>query len=291
MNLRTLGVFAFLDSLSGAETGKFARTVERLGYSVLWITEAAGRETFTHSSYLLRETDSLVLGAGIANVFMREPSTAIRAALTIAELFPERYILGLGVSNEAANLGRGIAWRKPYPFVRNYLKEMKAIRYAAPAPAAYPPIVLAGIRPRMLQLAAAETQGTLTYFVPPEHIARARALIGPEKWICTEQAVILERDASKARAAARKYMDFYLRLPGSAYKRNLMTLGFEERDFAEPISDRLVDAIVACGSEEIIRDRIEAHLKAGATHVCILPLPLDGTLRPDEGALEAFAPR
>ncbi len=59
---------------------------------------------------------------------------------------------------------------------------------------------------------------------------------------------------------------------------------------ADAGSDRLVDAIVAWGSPETLRARIDAHYAAGATHVCILPLGLTGDRAPDHGALEALAP-
>jgi len=152
------------------------------------------------------------------------------------------------------------------------------------------PLLLAALHPRMLKLAATEARGTHTYFVPPEHTAKARAAIGPNPWICAAQAVILETDANKARTAARAYMKTYVpRLPN--YTNNLKALGWRDADFADGCSDRLVDAIVAWGSESTIRERIEAHLKAGATHVCILPLRADGAPTPDERAVEAFAPR
>ncbi|HKN14469.1 MAG TPA: TIGR03620 family F420-dependent LLM class oxidoreductase [Candidatus Binatus sp.] len=291
MNLQTTGAFVFLDGMNGAETARFARKVERLGYSVLWITEGAGRETFTHAGFLLRSTDSLAVASGIANVFMREPSATIRAGRTLAELFEGRYILGLGVSGEAGNIYRGIPWEKPYTFMSEYLKKMHLTPHAAPAPKEDPPILLAAILPRMLRLAAAETHGTHSYFVPPEHTAWARKQIGPDRWLCAEQAVMLETDALKARTVARNYMNMYLRLPGSAYKKNLLAFGFEERDFGETLSDRVVDAIVAWGSEDTIRERIAAHYRAGATHVCILPLRSDGAFVPDERALEALAPK
>jgi probable F420-dependent oxidoreductase len=195
------------------------------------------------------------------------------------------------VSGEAANIHRGIAWSKPYPFMRDYLKKMKSTAYAAPSPKADPPIVLAAILPKMLELAATETHGTHTYFVTPEHTAWARSRLGTDKWICAEQAVMLESDPQKARQAARNYMGFYLRLPNSAYKRNLLTLGFSEQDFEEPFSDRLIDAVVAWGSETAIRERIQGHYKAGATHVCVLPLRSDGVFLPDMRALEALAPK
>ena len=290
MDLNKSGVFAFLDGLNGAQTGELARKIERLGYSILWITEGAGREPFTHAAYLLGQTHKLVVASGIANVFMREPMTSIRAARTLAELFPDRFILGLGVSGRIANLARGIAWDKPVTFTRDYVAKMKATGYLAPGPANEPPVVLAGILPKMVELAASQTNGTHTYFVPPEHTARVRAAIGPDKWICAEQAVMLESDPVKARTAARKYMSFYLRLPDSSYAKNLRAFGFGDADFAGELSDRLVDTVVAWGDADKLRARIDAHRSAGATHVCVLPLRSDGVLTPDERALEALAP-
>ena len=83
-------------------------------------------------------------------------------------------------------------------------------------------------------------------------------------------------------------MSFYLSLPN--YAKNLKSLGFTDTDLAEGGSDRLVEAIVAWGSENKIRDRITEHLAAGATHVCIQPLQSDGTGALDDRAIEAFAP-
>lgn len=290
MNLSTIGVFGFLDGMDGAQTAQFARKVERLGYSALWFPEAFGRESFSHASYLLSNTEKLVLAAGIANVFMREPMTAMHAARTLAELFGDRFVLGLGVSNKGLNATRGLRWEKPLGYVREYIRKMKATTYSAPMPAADPPIVLGAVMPRMIELAATETRGTHTYFVPPEHTARARAAIGPDKWICAEQAVMLETNPAKARAAARAYMNFYLGMPGSGYRKNLLGFGFKEADFADGFSDRLVDAIVAWGSEHRLRERVEAHYKAGATHVCIQALRSDGAGPPDERVLKALAP-
>ena len=89
---------------------------------------------------------------------------------------------------------------------------------------------------------------------------------------------------------ARQYMKTYVpRLPN--YTNNLKALGYGDAEFENGGSDRLVDDIVAWGSETKIRDRIEAHLKAGATHVCILPIRSDNESLPDLKAVEAFAPR
>lgn len=291
MNIGKVGVWFFLDAMTAAETAEFARTVERLGYGALWIPEAVGREPFPHAAYLLDKTDRLVLATGIANIWARDPLTMAAAAKTLAELSDGRFLLGIGVSHKplVANL-RGHNYTKPYSYMREYLTKMKAALYRAVAPKEEPPVVLAALHPKMLQLAASETRGTHTYFVPPEHTAKARAAIGPEAWICAAQAVILESDPAKARSAARTYMKTYVpRLPN--YANNLRALGFVDADFADGCSDRLVDAIVAWGTEDKIRERIAAHHRAGATHVCILPLPADNRPIPDQRAMEALAPR
>jgi probable F420-dependent oxidoreductase len=289
MDLSKLGIFCFLDGLRGAQVGPFARKVERLGYSALWFAEGLGRESFSLASYLLSQTERLIVATGIAVVFKREAVATAGAAKTLGELFEDRFILGLGVSSPHGNARRGIPYAKPYSFMRAYLAKMKAITYTAPAPMPEPPIVLAALLPKMLQLAATETHGTHTYFMPPEQTAMARAAIGPDKWLCAEQAVLLETDPAKARAAARKYMDFYLQ--GPHYKASLRAVGFNDADFADGISDRLVDAVVAWGHEDKLRERIAAHYRAGATHVCILPLSPDGSTLPDERVLEALALR
>jgi probable F420-dependent oxidoreductase len=288
MNLTTLGVFCFLDPLPGAALGPFAQRVEELGYSTLWFAEGLGRESLSLAPHLLDRTQDLVIATGIAVAFSREPIAAANAARTLAELFPDRFVLGLGVSNAAANARRGVRYEKPVAFMREYLARMRAAPYGAPAPPQDPPIVLGSLHPQMLRLAAAETAGVLTYFTPPEKTATARATIGSDKWLCVEQAVLLEQDAARARAAARQYMASYLQIPH--YSKMLGPLGFGDSDLAGRGSDRLVDAIVAWGSAEAIQTRIAAHYAAGATHVCILPLRMDGDRAPDMGALEALAP-
>jgi probable F420-dependent oxidoreductase len=288
--LKTPGVFCFLDGMTGEQTGQFARKVERLGYSSLWFPELFGREIFTHASYLLSSTDKLIVAAAVAVAQKREPVTTLGAANTLAELFEGRFILGLGVSHRELQEMRGLGYEKPYTYMREYLATMKsAPEYQAPKPKQAPPVVLGALLPKMTQLAASETQGTHTYFVPPEHTVRTRAAIGKDKWICAAQAVYLETDPAQARAAARKYMSFYLTL--RTYSKHLGPMGFGPDDIANGGSDRLVDAIVAWGTEDKIRERIDAHYKAGATHVCILPITSDGSMRPDELTLEALARR
>jgi probable F420-dependent oxidoreductase len=291
MDIGKVGIWFFLDAMPAADTAEFAKKVEKHGYRVLWIPEAVGREPFAHAAYLLSHTDRLSIATGIANIWARDAMTMGAASKTVAELSGGRFLLGIGVSHEPLVAGlRGHSYNKPYSYMKEYLPKMKSALYMAPAPKEPVPVVLAALHPKMLALSATEANGTHTYFVPPEHTAKARAQIGPTAMICAAQAVILETDAAKARSAARAYMKTYVpRLPN--YTNNLKALGWADKEFENGCSDRLVDAIVAWGTEDKIRDRIDAHLKAGATHVCILPLRADNAPQPDARAVEAFAPR
>jgi hypothetical protein len=75
------------------------------------------------------------------------------------------------------------------------------------------------------------------------------------------------------------------------YRNNLQALGWSDADFETGCSDRLVDAMVAWGPEGKIRDRLDAHFRAGATHVSIQALRADGKPLPDSRALETLAPK
>jgi len=290
MDIGKVGIWFFLDAMTAAESVEFARKAEKLGYGAMWIPEAVGREPFAHSAYLAAHTERIIFATGIANIWARDPITMSAASKTVADVSGGRFLLGIGVSHKplVANL-RGHSYDKPYSYMRDYLPKIKSALYRAPMPKEPVPIVLAALHPKMLQLSATEADGTHTYFVPPEHTAKARAAIGPKPWICAAQAIILETDAAKARAAARTYMKTYVpRLPN--YTNNLKALGWKDEEFANGCSDKLVDAIVAWGTEDQIRARIDAHLKAGATHVCILPLRVDNESLPDMHAMEALAP-
>ncbi len=289
MDLGKIGIWAMLEAMTARESLEFAKTIERQGFKTLWIPEGPGRDPFAHSAYLLSHTESLAIGTGIANIWARDAIAMASAARTVAEISEGRFILGIGVSHKPVVANRGHTYDKPYSYMKQYLPQLKEALKKSSGPAREIPLLIAALHPRMLELAATQTDGTHPYFVPPEHTAKVRAQIGPRPWICVEQAVILEADATKARAAARQHMSFYVtQLPN--YRNNLRALGWRDEDFGNGCSDRLVDAIVAWGSADKIRDRIEAHLRAGATQVCIQALRADNQPLPDLRAIEALAP-
>ena len=68
-------------------------------------------------------------------------------------------------------------------------------------------------------------------------------------------------------------------------------MGLNDSDFANGGSDKFIDETFAWGSTEKVRERIDAHFAAGASHVCIQPVNPNGNLGDiDWAALEQLAP-
>ena len=245
--------------------------IETLGYPSIWFGEAFSRESFSAAALVLSSTERLVAATGITNVYARDPAAANAGAKTIGEAFPGRFVFGLGISHGHLVELRGQTYGPPVTTMRAYLDGMEAAPYQGPEPADRVPIVLAALGPKMLDLARDRTEGAHPYFVPVEHTAQARERLGPGKLLAPEQAVILTGDEDRARELAREHCAFYLSAPN--YRNSMLRLGFEESDLEDGGSDRLLEAIVVWGDEEAIRTRVEAHLDAGADHVCIQTLP------------------
>lgn len=274
MNLGTIGIWAFLDMVPAAQSQEAAREIEDLGFQTLWIPEAVGREVFTSAAILLAGTEKLVIATGIANVWARDAMAMANAQRTLCEAYPDRFLLGMGVSHAPmVDTIRGLHYDKPLTYMRGYLDAMDKSVFAGAAPPSEPKRVLAALHPKMLKLAGERSWGSHPYFVTPGHTKRAREALGEGKLLAPEQAVLLETDPEKARAIARQHMAIYIGLPN--YRRNVLSLGFEEEDFEDGGSDRLVDAIVAWGDIDTIRERVQQHRDAGADHVCLQALTAD----------------
>lgn len=286
--LRPVGVWTFTDALAAQDAAEFAKRIEALGYSALWHPETVGRDPLVHLGHLAGSTSTLLLASGIANLYNRHPGAMKQAAHTLAEQSGGRFINGIGVSHKPLVEGvRGLSYDKPLTAMRGYLDAMEQSPYAGPEAAEPPPVVLAALGPKMLALAGERTAGAHPYFTTPAHTRQARGILGPDKLLCVEQKVILSTDEAAARAAAAPQIDRYGALPN--YRNNWQRLGYTEAQI-EAKDPAFVDDLIVWGDADTIRARIAEHYDAGATHVCIQPVSLDGRPTPDLDVLEALAP-
>jgi len=273
--LRHVGVWTFaFDHRPAAQVAADARAIESLGYPALWVPEGGGsRDIVGHLGWLAASTERLTVASGIATITARPPEVLQAGATLLADAYGERIVVGIGVGHEYTTGRRGYAWARPVTRMRAYLDAMDAASEDWPAPATPPRRLLAALGDSMLRLSAERVLGAHTYFVPPEHTARAREVLGLVPVLAVEQTAVLTADPAQARAIARAWAAEYLELPN--YANNWRRLGYEEDDIAGKGSDRLIDAAVAWGSAEEVVARIRAHLDAGADHVCIQVISAD----------------
>ncbi len=293
MEADKLGVVCPVENLSGPDAARIIRKAENLGYGAFWIGElVVGRDPFAMASFLLSQAERIKVGISVAIVWKRQPATMMNAARTLAGMFDNRFILTMGASHKPFINRYGLHYEKPYRYMCDYVAAMKAAPFLGPRLKQEPPVLLAALMPKMLRLAA-ETDGAIVTNGTPELTARVRAALGPDKKVYVIQKMLLETDAAKARAVGRGMFAFYTRLPN--YANSIRSLGFNDDDLAGGVSDRLVDALLAWGTEEKLRDALDAQFKAGADHICILPLAIGdskkGVPLMDERTFEALAPR
>ena len=236
-----------------------AGELESLGYGTLWSSGGFDPGLSTRFGKLLEATERVTVASGIVSVWTAEPADVGRAVADLEAGSGGRFLLGLGASHSAIVQD----YARPYTHVVDYLDALDALDPPLPAERR----ILAALGPRMLELAAARAAGAHPYFVPAEHTARARAVLGQGPLLAPEVAVVLETDRTKALELARQYAAIYLPLPN--YANNLRRFGYGDADIDGGGSDRLIEAVIPWGDADTIARRIREHLQAGADHVCV----------------------
>jgi probable F420-dependent oxidoreductase len=241
--------------------------IEALGFGALWIGRSPSpAEARAH----LEATGTMTIATGVLNVWRHGPDEVAAEHAGLRRDFGDRWLLGIGIGHPEATS----EYRKPLTKMREYLDALDAADPAVPPDER----VVAALGPKMLELAAERSLGAHPYFTPVEHTRFAREHVGPDKLLAPEVTVVVDADPDSARAKAREFAASYLRLTN--YASNLLRLGFSEADLADGGSDRLIDAVVPHGSAEQVAEAVQAHLEAGADHVCLQPVghgddPLD----------------
>lgn len=272
------GVFA--GPLSAQPNGvqrQFAAEMERLGYGTLWYGESLGREAFAQGAIYLGATERLVVASGIANIWARDAVAMANGGRTLAEAWPDRFILGLGVSHAPMVKARGSDYQRPLSAMRAYLEAMESATWRGPE-IEPPPTVLAALGPKMVALAAERTAGAYPYFTTAAHIREVRAGLGSGPFLAADLPVVLAGDLRSARAIGDRHLLYYMRVEN--YRNNLLRLGWTEADLEPPGSDALFEAIVAWGDPDRIGARVAERFDAGADQVVFNLLGSDPAVPP-----------
>lgn len=272
MDLGTFGVWTTYHAIGEENAGEAAALAQELGFGTFWL---GGSPRLPAVRPLLGATERLTVATGIVNVWAYEPDQLAREYTELAPEYADRLLVGIGIGHPEATSD----YKHPLSTMRSFLDGLDTA--ATPVPRNRR--CLAALGPKMLDLCAERSRGTLTYFVPVEHTRFARARLREGPLIATELACVLDMDVESARAQARRYASLYLGLRN--YTANLLDFGFTEQDIAGGGSDRLIDVIVPHGSAEEVAAAAQAHLDAGADQVCFQPLGAQGIPRAQWTAL------
>jgi alkanesulfonate monooxygenase SsuD/methylene tetrahydromethanopterin reductase-like flavin-dependent oxidoreductase (luciferase family) len=279
-----------------------ARLAERLGYESVWVTHGHGRDSFLVLAAYAAATTRLRVGNGVLQILPRHPVATAQAALTLAELSGGRFTLGLGISHRPmmeAMLGLAIV--DPLTTMREYVAVLRGalgegaqldgkhyrVHWSAAMPGkpAAPPIYLAALSRRMLELAGEIADGVILWLSPPAYVRevampalqRGRARAGKSlegfEVVCAVPLAVTD-DAAAARAAFRAELVRYASLP--FYRAMLEASGFGaalrdfDRDGAVPAS--LADALGGIGDAKVARAFVAEYRAAGVTLPAVRPI-------------------
>jgi 5,10-methylenetetrahydromethanopterin reductase len=279
-----------------------AVVAEARGFDSVFMVESVfSNDAVTTVAGMAGRTTRIIIGTGIANIYLRHPVMLAIAAATIAELSGGRLVLGLGPNNAAMIARAGLTWRDPREALRettatvrsvfagNGLPGMRAI-----PPAVHPiPIHWAAMALETCQAAGAHADGLMLYLCSRDRYQRAVARMrqGAEAAgrnpgsVATSVLipVFVHDDLAIARQAAREFLVHYAGMP--QYAKAFEASGFaEEMDGMRKaqaagtpgaglsaLSDRLLDEVLLVGPAARCRERLAALKEAGVEWVLLGP--------------------
>ncbi|GAB3877737.1 LLM class F420-dependent oxidoreductase [Kibdelosporangium lantanae] len=312
------GVTLPLAGVPLAEHRDLVKELPDLGYTDVWSAETAGTDAFTPLALVAEWAPQLRLGTAIAPVYTRGPGLLAMTAATLAELAPDRFVLGIGTSSPViVESWNAVEFTEPFGRTRDTLRFLRAALAGEKVSATYPTfsvakfklerppqppprIMLAALRPGMLRLARREADGAITNWLAPTDVPKVRAVVGPDFELVARIFVCPTEDVAAARGLGRLLISSYLTVP--VYKAFHDWLGREEllRPMHEAwaagdrkaanaaIPDEVVDDLIVHGSPDRCRERVAEYVAAGLDTPVINVLPTGE----DPGKLvRALAPR
>jgi F420-dependent oxidoreductase-like protein len=250
------------------------------GFSAAWLSQIFGWDALTALAVAGREVPGIELGTAVIPTYPRHPMALAAQALTTSAATGGRLVLGIGLSHQIVIEGvLGYSFEKPARHMREYLSVLIPLLHAEQvqfegetvtfrgmgpleAPGAEPPpVLLAALAPRMLELAGSRADGTVTWMTGPGTIAdhigpsirkAAEAAGKPAPRIAVGLPVSVTADADAARQAANKAFAVYGQLP--SYRAML-----DKEGAAQPGDVAIV------GDEDTVRAGIQRVFDAGGT--------------------------
>ena len=249
-----------------SEIPQLTRQAEAIGFDGIWVSETA-HDAFLPLVLVAEHSERVTLGTSIALAFPRSPAILAYIAWDLAKYSQGRVVVGLGTQVKVHNERRlGVKWEQPVAKLREVILAMRAFwdcwqngtklnfrgeffkltlmaPFFNPGPHDYPnvPIYIAGVNPRMCQLAGELCQGFLAHpFHSAEYLreqilpnlglglARSGRQRSDIELSSTVFVIPTDDDAEAARyeADARQQLAFYASTP--SYRKVMELHGWGE---------------------------------------------------------------
>ncbi|GCE10986.1 LLM class flavin-dependent oxidoreductase [Tengunoibacter tsumagoiensis] len=277
---------------------------EEAGIPMVWVpSEPVGPDSLTALAIVAARTRKIQLGSGIAVTYSRHPVTLANQALAIAEVAPERFRLGIGVSHPfVVERMYGLPFQKPMEYLREYVGILRGLLWNGevkqqgkhfsvdvqlPATSVPPrtPLILAAVQKNMFRLAgeiadgAMVSWGLLSYMktVALPALQEGAALAGrPVPGVIASAPVIYSTDFTQVRQVAYQALGRYVYMP--VYQKLFADAGFPLLPDLRP-SDELIKEMFIYGDDATILHRLGAIYEAGIDEVQVAAYPAQDPLR------------
>ncbi len=292
-------------------TIELIKWAESNGYTDAWFGDSGAPDSLTQAAAVAQHSTTIRIGIAATPVYTRSPSVIAASVNTIGQLLPGRFVMGIGSSSQTM-MGRwnGIPLDKPLTRVRETAELVRSMLagartdfsgatlqshgYRQPPLENPPPIYIAALRPKMIEMAAEVGDGVIFNLWPKSALPRMvehvrlgaeRGGKNPEEVEVVHRAMVLATDDKPAarnlfRAAFAPYYatpvyNRFLAWAGYPDVADTITEGWARKDRAMTtgaLSDELIDEIAVIGTENEIHRRFQEHAEMGVhTHI-VAPL-------------------
>jgi F420-dependent oxidoreductase-like protein len=283
------------------------KRAEGAGVETVWtVMSALGRDTPTLYAAAAVQTTRVKLGTAIVPAFTRHPLALATQMLTLEDLAPGRFRLGIGTSHQPVMRGPyGLPFDHPLSQLREYVQVLRlalqegAVSFrgdyyqvdeAKLSSAPKTPLLISALRERAFELAGALTDGAISWLCPIDYLVRiarpalergAQAAGRPAPPLVAHTLVSPRTDRDAVRQTARKMLTSYTGAP--FYRRMFADAGFPLGP-NDGVGDDLVDALVVSGDDDAIADALRQRLDRGMDELLLSLVPTDDH-RAEEDAL------
>jgi len=231
-------------------------------------------------------TREIPVGTSIANIYTRHVFEYAQTAAFVHELSGGRFRFGIGVSHGPTHARLGIETGKPLEDIRKFVADLRGYERQV---GGLPPLVLATLRRRMVELAAEIAQGAVWANAARSHMEASLRHVpdarrnDPAFFVGNMVPTCVDEDRAAAAAVLRRALVNYVRLPN--YQNYWIEAGYEQEMLAirdaiakseddripALMSDRWLRDVTLFGSARDVREGVEAWQAAGVRTVIVVP--------------------